>query len=201
MLLPVALLAVPCFIVAPTRGHAWTSCRAGVGARMDFLSKLPGFWTSKCPDGYVRASHILFLGTEEDADTRASALLERIRSGTISFAKAAELFSWCPTRSQVPAGDLGTFSSLSCMATVDEMRSFEGRLELPYENQDTTPFDEAVFAAPLLDVQTCRSAWGVHLILVTDRGNGPPAVRAPTGAPPVVLGDLKTRSQDAGKSM
>jgi hypothetical protein len=98
---------------------------------MDWLDKLPGFWKQAVPDGYARASHILFLRIDPDAESKADAVLARLTAGTISFPAAALEYSCCPTRDQTPAGDLGTFSSLSAMANVDEMRSFEGTLTLP----------------------------------------------------------------------
>ena len=103
---------------------------------------LPGFWKSKCPDGYARASHCLFLGTGDDEKQKAQVVLERIQKGLMSFTDAARQYSYCPTRDQDPAGDLGTFASLSSMSAVDELRSFEGKLELPYEGQNTRAFDE-----------------------------------------------------------
>ena len=200
---------------------------------MDWLDKLPGFWKQAVPDGYARASHILFLRIDPDAESKADAVLARLTAGTISFPAAALEYSCCPTRDQTPAGDLATFSSLSAMANVDEMRSFEGTLTLPCasagdrtqhryvrahlasetlasrcvradEGLDTTPFDDAVFAAPIGVPQKVESQWGWHLLLVTERGNGPRAINAPSTK--VDLGELKVKVkapevEDAGKSL
>lgn len=149
--------------------------------RMGLLDALPGFWQSDVPDGYARAAHILFLGTDSASEARADAVLEQVRSGTTTFAKAARQFSCCPTRDQEPAGDLGTFASLSSMSTVDEMRSFEGVMELPYEGQNTRDFDDAVSSeqTSLNEPFKVRSQWGFHLLLVRERCSGERAVIAP----------------------
>ena len=89
------------------------------------------------PDGYVRARHCLFLGTDEATKEAATAVFERVRQGSLSLDEATRQYSYCPTRDQLPAGDLGTFASLSCMRDVDELRSFDGRLALPYEGRNT----------------------------------------------------------------
>ena len=169
--------------------------------RMDLFSGLPGFWKAKIPDGYARASHILFLNADDDAEKKADAALDRIKSGTLTFAQAARQFSCCPTRDQEPAGDLGTFASLSAMANVDEMRSFDGRMELPYEGQNTRAFDEAVFSVPLNEPQKVESAWGVHLLLVTERGGGTPAITAPDAPVSFVANEAPVLKDDAGKSL
>ena len=83
--------------------------------RMGLFDSLPGFWKVACPPGYVRASHCLFLGTDDAAKQKAAAVLERVQSGSLTLAAAARQFSCCPTRDQEPAGDLGTFASLSAM--------------------------------------------------------------------------------------
>ena len=169
--------------------------------RMQFdWELLPGFWKSKCPDGYARASHCLFLGTGDDEKQKAQVVLERIQKGLMSFTDAARQYSYCPTRDQDPAGDLGTFASLSSMSAVDELRSFEGKLELPYEGQNTRAFDEAIFAAPIGEPQLVQSSWGFHLILVTERGSGPPAIRSPESAV-AFDGSVAEPKDDAGKSL
>jgi len=170
-------------------------------ARMDLFSALPGFWQQRVPDGYVRASHVLFLGTDDSMSAKADEVLGRIRAGSLSFAAAARQFSCCPTRDQEPAGDLGTFASLSCMANVDELRSFEGRMELPYEGRNTRDFDDAVFAAPLGEPQKVKSQWGYHLILVSERGGGERALVAPDGPVSFDAEALPVVKDDAGKSL
>ena len=57
--------------------------------------------------------------------------------------------------------------------------SFEGKLELPYEGQNTRAFDDAVFSAALNEPTKVQSQWGFHLVLVTERGGGERAVIAP----------------------
>ena len=167
---------------------------------MGLFDSLPGFWKSAVPDGYARASHILFLGVDTETEAKADAVLERIRSGELSFANAARQFSCCPTRDQDPAGDLGTFSSLSSMATVDEMRSFDGVMELPYEGQNTRPFDDAVFSVQLNQPSKVASQWGYHLLLVTERGGGERAVIAPESPARFSAGSLPL-NDDAGRSL
>ena len=144
--------------------------------RMGLFDSLPGFWKVACPPGYARASHCLFLGTDDAAKQKAAAVLERVQSGSLTLAAAARQFSCCPTRDQEPAGDLGTFASLSAMRGVDEMLSFDGIMELPYENQDTRAFDDAVFSAPLNQPTLVQSQWGFHIFVVTERGGGERAV-------------------------
>lgn len=169
-----------------------------------FKDGLPGFSQMPIPDGYARASHILFLGADEATEKKADFVLDRIRSGMTTFPKAAREYSSCPTRDQEPAGDLGTFASLSAMSNVDEMRTFEGRMELPYEGQNTRAFDDAIFAAPIGEVQKVTSFWGVHLILVTERGAGDRAVIAPDKAvsfdAEAAIKETAAQS-DAGKSL
>ena len=174
--------------VSITRAHA---------PRMDWIENLPGFWKAKVPEGYARAAHVLFLSIEDDAETKADAVLDKIRSGLLSFGAAAREYSSCPTRDQY--GDLGTFASLSCMRSVDEMRSFEGTLELPYEGQNTRDFDDAIFSAPLNEPQKVQSAWGWHLILVTERGGGERAMIAPDA--PVSFTAPKPPKDDAGAAL
>ena len=116
------------------------------------------------PDGFVRARHILFLEAN-DADRKAEALKARIEAGEISFPEAALRFSACPTRDL--NGDLGIFASLG--------RLSEGTLRggsLPYDGQDVTPFDAVLHspATPLRVIQTVRTQWGTHLVLVEERG-------------------------------
>ena len=76
--------------------------------RMGLFDSLPGFWKVACPPGYARASHCLFLGTDDAAKQKAAAVLERVQSGSLTLAAAARQFRCCPTRDQEPAGDLGT---------------------------------------------------------------------------------------------
>ena len=167
---------------------------------MGLWDALPGFWKSPVPDGYARASHILFLGTSEESEAKADAVLEKIRTGLLTFPQAARQFSCCPTRDQEPAGDLGTFASLSRMANVDEMRSFEGVMELPYEGQNTRDFDDAVFSAPLNTPTKVASQWGYHLLLVAERGSGERAVMAPET--PLSFSEASVQvKDDAGRSL
>lgn len=173
--------------------------------RMGLFDSLPGFWKVACPPGYARASHCLFLGTDDAAKQKATAVLERVQSGSLTLAAAARQFSCCPTRDQEPAGDLGTFASLSAMRGVDEMLSFDGIMELPYENQDTRAFDDAVFSAPLNQPTLIQSQWGFHIFVVTERGGGERAVVAPA-APANAFADLpaaevKQVDTDVGRSM
>jgi len=183
----------------PARAAATPRARA---SRMGLFDSLPGFWKATVPDGYARASHILFLGDDEEAEQRADAVLERIRSGGLSFAQAAREFSYCPTRDQEPAGDLGTFASLSSMSSVDEMRSFDGVMELPYEGQNTRDFDDAVFSVPLNQPTKVSSQWGYHLLLVTERGGGERAVIAPDAPASFDAAGVQIKSNDdAGRSL
>ena len=168
---------------------------------MGLFDSLPGFWKSPVPDGYARASHALFLGTDAETEAKADAVLERIKRGDLTFAQAAREFSCCPTREQEPAGDLGTFASLSAMANVDEMRSFEGVMELPYEGQNTRGFDDAVFSMPLNQPTKVQSQWGFHLVLVTERGAGERAILAPeTPVSNYDPGEQQVKN-DAGRSL
>ena len=105
-----------------------------------------------------------------------------------------------PTRDQEPAGDLGTFASLSRMSNVDEMRSFDGVMELPYEGQNTRLFDDAVFSAPLNEPTKVASQWGYHLLLVTERGDGQRAVIAPE-TPTSSVPTQGAIRDDAGRSL
>ena len=86
------------------------------------------------------------------------------------------------------------------MGNVDELRSFEGKLELPYEGQNTQAFDDAVFSAPLNSVQLVESGWGFHLILVTERGSGERVIVAPETPVRFTPADVELRN-DAGKSL
>ena len=167
---------------------------------MGLFDSLPGFWRAAVPEGYARASHILFIGSGEEVEQTADAVLERIREGRLSFPQAARQYSYCPTRDQEPAGDLGTFASLSCMASVDEMRSFDGVMELPYEGQDTRAFDDVIFSAPLNQPVKVTSQWGVHIVLVTERGDGERAIIAPD-APSAFCATTAQNKNDAGRSL
>lgn len=172
--------------------------------RMGLFDALPGFWKQPVPDGYVRARHCLFLGTDEATKEAATAVFERVRQGSLSLDEATRQYSYCPTRDQLPAGDLGTFASLSCMRDVDELRSFDGRLALPYEGRNTRAFDDAVFAAPLGEPQLVESAFGFHIVLVTERGAGSRVIIAPEDA--VSVADEKQQlsrkpNSDAGRSL
>ena len=167
---------------------------------------LPGFWKSEVPDGFARASHILFLAradvrTEEEADALADSVLDGIRSGRYTFAQAAREFSSCPTRDQEPAGDLGTFATLSSMSKVDEMRSFDGMMELPYEGQNTRDFDDAIFSAQLNEPMKVKSQWGYHLVLVTERGGGERAMLAPETRASFDAQGVPVVRDDAGRSL
>ena len=132
------------------------------------------------PDGFVRASHILFLDSEGGAAEKAAALKQRIEAGEISFGDAALAFSNCPTRDL--NGRLGIFQSLS--------RLTEGTLRtdsMPYDGQDTLEFDSLCFSADLGQVESINTQWGTHLVLVEERGGLPPP-------------DLLSKSYDAGVS-
>ena len=169
---------------------------------MGLLDLLPGFSKRQVPDGYARASHILFLGTDAQNEARADAVLERLQAGALSFAQAARQYSSCPTRDQEPAGDLGTFATLSAMSKVDEMRSFDGVMELPYEGQNTRAFDDAVFSAPLGQPTKVATQWGYHVVLVTERGKGERAVIAPdVPTTNAAMGSMSAPRDDAGRSL
>ena len=185
----------------PEPAHAAAVAPRARASRMGLFDSLPGFWKSEVPDGYARASHILFLGTDEATEARADSALEGIRNGRYTFTQAARQFSSCPTRDQEPAGDLGTFASLSAMAKVDEMRSFDGVMELPYEGQNTRSFDDAVFSAPLGEPVKVRSQWGYHLVLVSERGGGERAVIAPESPASFDAQGAQVVKDDAGRSL
>ena len=122
------------------------------------------------PDGFVRASHIIFLAAD-DAARKADALKSRIEAGELSFEAAALQFSACPTRDL--DGALGTFESLS--------RLRDGTLRgdsLPYDGKDTSEFDALVQSCALGAVHRCASQWGEHLVRVEARGS---EVAAPAG--------------------
>jgi len=171
-------------------------------ARMGLFDLLPGFSKGEVPEGYARASHVLFLGNDAETEEKADAVLERIRAGSLTFAQAARQYSNCPTRDQEPPGDLGTFASLSFMSKVDEMRSFDGVMELPYEGQNTREFDDAVFSAPLNEPVKAASQWGYHLLLVTERGGGDRAVIAPEKGATIGEGsNIQAPKSDAGRSL
>ena len=173
-----ALIAQP-RTALPSRNAVdeWGS-RAVTMGLFDFL---PGFQKETPPDGFVRASHVLFLA-EEYADTKASQLLKRLQGGELTFGDAARGFSCCPTRDV--NGDLGTFSSLG---RIGELATLS---KLPYEGSDTNEFDQVVFspATPLGTPIKVNSQWGVHLVLIEARGAptddaGPPGPAPPS--PPV----------------
>ena len=90
--------------------------------------------------------------------------------------------------------------SLSSMANVDEMRSFDGVMELPYEGQNTRDFDDAVFGAPLNEAICVQSQWGFHLVVVTERGGGERAVIAPETPASFTPDGVRVRD-DAGRSL
>lgn len=115
------------------------------------------------PEGFAKAYHILFL-EEDDAQRKADGLRARIEAGDISFYEAAVRFSACPTRDI--HGSLGCFSSLSNLGKVGPLGV------LPYQGQDTTPFDSLVFSptSALGVVHQVDTQWGVHLVLIEARG-------------------------------
>ena len=118
-----------------------------------------------CPEGFVRASHILFLDSDGRAREKASALKARIDNGDFSFGDAALQFSSCPTRDL--NGKLGVFQSLSKLA--------EGTLRggpMPYDDQDTAAFDELLFSADVGVVHEVDTQWGTHLLLIEERPDG-----------------------------
>ena len=120
------------------------------------------------PDGFVKASHILFLMAEGDAENKAAALKKHIDDGEIAFGEAALAFSNCPTRDL--NGQLGIFQSLS--------RLTEGTLNdesgMPYDGEDTYAFDALLFSADLGVVHQIKTQWGWHLVLISERGQGAP---------------------------
>ena len=98
---------------AAHRAVAATAPPRACPSRMGFLALLPGFSKGEVPEGYARASHVLFLGTDSEIEKRADTVLERIRAGSLTFPEAARQYSNCPTRDQEPPGDLGTFAVAS----------------------------------------------------------------------------------------
>ena len=122
------------------------------------------------PDGYVRASHILFLASEEgDAANKAAVLKQRIEASEIAFGDAALSFSNCPTRDL--NGKLGIFQSLSKL-TDGTLNSDDG---MPYDGADTTAFDALLFSAELNEIHQIDTQWGTHLVMIEERGGMPPA--------------------------
>ena len=133
-----------------------------------------------CPEGFVRASHILFLDSDGRAREKAGALKARIDNGDFSFGDAALEFSSCPTRDL--NGKLGVFQSLSRLA--------QGTLRggpMPYDDQDTAAFDALLFSEALGVVHQVDTQWGTHLLLIEERGAD--------GTPPT---DLLAKSFEAG---
>ena len=124
------------------------------------------------PDGFVRASHIIFLAAD-DAARKADALKARIEAGELSFEAAALQFSACPTRDL--NGALGTFESLSRLRD----GTLRGIDSLPYDGKDTSEFDALVQNCALGAVHRCASQWGEHLVRVEARGS---EVAAPAAA-------------------
>ena len=116
------------------------------------------------PDGFVRASHIIFLAAD-DAARKADALKARIEEGELSFEAAALQFSACPTRDL--DGALGTFESLSRLRD----GTLRGIDSLPYDGKDTSEFDALVKSCALGAVHRCASQWGEHLVRVEARGS------------------------------
>ena len=116
------------------------------------------------PDGFVRASHIIFLAAD-DAARKADALKARIEAGELSFEAAALQFSACPTRDL--DGALGTFESLSRLRD----GTLRGVDSLPYDGKDTSEFDALVQSCALGAVHRCASQWGEHLVRVDARGS------------------------------
>ena len=152
--------------------------RAAVAAltvRMGLFDWLPGNQKEATPAGSVQAKHILFLA-EPSAEKKADQLIARIRAGEISFSEAARAFSCCPSRDL--NGDLGTFSSLGAAGSLPLVG------ELPYQGKDTRQFDKVVLSAELNVPVKAYSQWGVHLLLVEERGALPEG-GAPVDAPPV----------------
>lgn len=117
------------------------------------------------PEGYVAASHILFLASD-DAERKAAALKSRVEAGELSFGEAALRFSYCPTRDL--NGSLGTFTSLAALG--------EGTLRggsMPYDGdvESAKPFDQLVHdrSTGLGTIHTVVTTWGTHLVLVEAR--------------------------------
>lgn len=84
----------------------------------------------------------------ESAESEATALMEKIESGEISFADAARSYSTCP--SSAKGGDLGTFKRGAMVPEFDQVC-----------------FDENT---PLGDgVSIVKTQFGVHLVRVFER--------------------------------
>merc|ERR1740117_2477447 len=153
--------------------------RAAVAAltvRMGLFDWLPGNQKEATPAGSVQAKHILFLA-EPSAEKKADQLIARIVDGEISFSEAARAFSCCPSRDL--NGDLGPFSSLGAAGSLPLVG------ELPYQGKDTRQFDKVVLSAELNVPVKAYSQWGVHLLLVEERGPLVSEGGAPVDAPPV----------------
>ncbi|NOX53691.1 MAG: hypothetical protein GXP27_04500 [Planctomycetes bacterium] len=102
----------------------------------------------------VRAAHILLKAKTDAEAGEAEERLRRIRQdivdGTISFADAARRYSQAPSRDQ--GGDLGYF---------------------PYRGKMPIELSRVAFALKVGEVsEPFRSAFGVHLLTVTDRRPG-----------------------------
>lgn len=84
----------------------------------------------------ARASHILFgFAKYDDGEAQAVKLKERISSGDISFADAAQEYSTCPSGAR--GGDLGTFKRGAMVPEFDEVcfNAELGGLEGPIKTQ------------------------------------------------------------------
>ena len=133
------------------------------------------------PDGFVRASHIIFLAAD-DAARKADALKSRIEAGELGFEAAALRFSRRARRATLDLERLGTHESLSRLRD----GTLRGIDSLPYDGKDTSEFDALVQSCALGAVHRCASQWGEHLVRVEARGSevAPPAAAGGGAAAP-----------------
>jgi parvulin-like peptidyl-prolyl isomerase len=107
---------------------------------------------------FVQASHILVKAgpapAERDkAQQKLLVIRQDILAGRVSFADAARKYSECPSADK--GGDIGKF---------------------PYKFIVVEPFAKAAFAMKVGDISgIVPSEFGMHLIMVTDRIEGPPS--------------------------
>jgi parvulin-like peptidyl-prolyl isomerase len=108
----------------------------------------------------VRASHILVkvkpnapAAEKQAALARIQTIRQEVMSGKIDFAKAAEKYSDCPSKTK--GGDIGMF---------------------PYKFMVVEPFARAAFALKVGDISdVVTTEFGLHIIKVTDRSKGEPS--------------------------
>src|SRR5439155_5908089 len=109
---------------------------------------------------FVRASHILLKiapnaapAERQAATAKLQAIRQQILAGKLDFAKAAQQYSDCPSKTN--GGDIGPF---------------------PYKFAVLEPFARAAFAMKVNDVSdVVATDFGLHLIKVTNRDNGTPS--------------------------